>query len=84
VDADRFSFTYEEAASLAETLGYSNAAPVIRSLKGYGLTMAERKPEKTVRGFHSNSHDRWSGPGSSSCHGGSGWQQISGFAGDEG
>ncbi len=78
---DRTSFTFEEACTVAEALGLSLPTPVIRGLKDYGFTMAERPVEKRVRGFTSNSHDRWSAYPS---HGGSGWQQIAGFAGDEG
>ena len=81
---DRTSFTFEEAVGIAEARGQSVPTYVIRELRDWGLTMVPREPEKHVRGFTSNSHDRWSGPGSSPTHGGSGWEQINGFAGQKG
>ena len=84
LDDDRLNFTFSEAEALAFELGYSVATPVIRSLKTLGFTMEERMPERRVRTISSNSHDRWTGPGSSPTHGGSGWEQVSGFAGQEG
>lgn len=84
LDNERTTFTFEEAETLALELGYALATPVIRALKALGLGMEERLPVKACRTFHSNSHDRWSGKGSCPTHGGSGWQQIAGFAGDEG
>jgi hypothetical protein len=83
VDDDRTSFTFEEADSLAEDLKVTTAK-VIRDLKAYGLTYEGRLAEKRVRGFTSNPHDRWFGPGSSPTHGGSGYEQIAGFGGREG
>jgi len=50
-------------------------------LEGWGLSLAHRPSERHVRGFTANSHDRFYGPGSSPMHGGSGWEQINGFAG---
>ncbi len=81
---ERKTFTFNEAENLALELGYALATPVIRALKALGLGMEERQPERRVRTVSSNSHDRWSGPGSCKTHGGSGWEQITGFAGDEG
>ena len=81
---DRTSFTFEEACTVAEALGLSLPTPVIRGLKEYGFTMVERPTEKRVRGYRTSSHDRFFGPGSSPSHGGSGWEQIAGFAGQEG
>jgi hypothetical protein len=81
LDDGRTEFTYEEADTLAEALGLSIAAPVIAALKGYGFTMAERLPEKRIRGFHTNNHDRFQ---ACPMHGGSGWEQISGFGGQNG
>ena len=80
MDDDRTSFTFTEADELAKTLQVSTAK-VIRDLKAYGLTYCGRPNEKSVRGFTSNSHDRWSG---NPCSGGSGWEQVTGFAGQEG
>ena len=81
LDNDRTEFTYSEAEVWAEELGLSTAAPVIRALKEYGFTMTPREPEKKVRGFHANNHDRWI---ASPSFGGSGWEQITGFAGQKG
>lgn len=84
VEDDRTTFTYDEAVLLSEALGLSCASTTIRGLRAYGLVMEERHSEKRVRGYTTSSHDRYFGPGSSSCHGGSGWEQIGGFAGDAG
>ena len=81
---DRTSFTFVEAESLAIELGYSLPTTVIHALKAAGLTMEERGVVKHIRTISSNSHDRWTGPGSCASHGGSGWEQISGFAGQKG
>jgi len=80
MDDDRTSFTFAEADELAETLGVLTAQ-VIRDLKAYGLTYDGRTTERKVRGFTTNSHDRWNG---NPCSGGSGWEQVTGFAGQEG
>ncbi len=50
-------------------------------LEGWGLSLAHRPSERRVRGFTANPHDRWSAFPS---HGGSGWEQISGFSGPGG
>ena len=84
LDEDRTEFTYEEAVLIAKNLKHSVATLVIRDLKSYGFTMTERGIPKRVRGFTTSSHDRYYGPGSSKMHGGSGHEQISGFAGQKG
>lgn len=84
LDNDRTTFTFEEACELAEAIGHSVPTLVIRSLKAYGFTPGVRCPEKRVRTISSSNHDRWFGPGSSPTHGGSGWEQITGFAGRQG
>jgi hypothetical protein len=81
---DRTSFTFGEAEKLAFELGFSLAAPVIKGLKDRGLGMDERIPPRRVRGVRTSSNDRWFGPGSCPTSGGSGWEQISGFAGQQG
>ena len=81
---DRTEFTFDEAVALSEALGQSVPVYVIRGLKALGFTMEPREIPKEVRGFNSNSHDRWSGKGSCPTHGGSGHEQITGFAGQEG
>ena len=50
-------------------------------LEGYGLRFVERPQVKRVRTVSSNPHDRWHG---NPCGGGSGWEQITGFAGPPG
>jgi hypothetical protein len=80
LDNDRTSFTYQEAEVLAEKLECLPSA-VIKALKDFGFTMETREPEKKVRGFRSNNNDRWSAYPS---HGGSGHEQINGFAGEVG
>ena len=83
LDEERDTFTGEEL----QLLSY-NTRTVHRTvrvqLEGYGLKLAERPKAQRVRGFTVSSHDRWYGPGSSPSHGGSGWEQIAGFAGREG
>jgi len=84
LDEGRNSFTFEEAEGLAATLGQSVATLVIRELKSYGFTMVAREVPRRIRGFQTSSNDRWFGLGSCKTSGGSGWEQISGFAGQEG
>ncbi len=76
-------FTHEDVVKLAKRTQTSDPK-IIQEMESYGLTMVARREPKRVRGFQSNSHDRFYGPGSSKMHGGSGWEQISGFAGQEG
>lgn len=83
MDDDRETFTHVELRALAMNTQQSGSK-IRPMLEGYGLKLAIREPEKHVRGFGTNSHDRWHGPGSSATHGGSGWEQINGFAGRRG
>jgi len=53
-------------------------------LESYGLRFVGRPVVRRTRGFTANPHDRFYGPGSSPMHGGSGWEQVSGFAGQTG
>lgn len=79
-DEDRSSYDYEDLKQLMGSLRRS--AQVVREeLCSWGLTLVERQKERKVRGLNSNNHDRWA---SSGCHGGSGYEQISGFAGKAG
>jgi hypothetical protein len=83
MDDDREQFRHVELRALA--LNTRTSGSVVREqLEGYGLTLAVREVPKKTRGFSSNSHDRWYGPGSSNSHGGSGNDQIQGFAGRRG
>lgn len=83
IDDERTVFTHQEMACLNRRLGVP-VRTIRRELEGYGLTLALREKERHVRGFSSNPHDRWHGPGSCPTHGGSGWSQIMGMAGQEG
>lgn len=80
---ERTEFTLDDVVVLADRTQMSNPK-IIHELKSYGFTMATRVPPKKVRGYQTSSHDRWFGPGSSKTHGGSGWEQITGLAGQEG
>ncbi len=83
LDDERTSFTFAEAEELSTELGFSTAVEVIKGLRARGCAMDERLPERKIRGFRSNSHDRYCDP-ENKAHGGSGWEQISGFAGQTG
>lgn len=83
MDEDRTMFDHNDLGELACGLQRSRCK-VREELEGFGLTLAPRAFEKRVRGFTTSSNDRWFGPGSSNSHGGSGWEQIAGFAGRKG
>ena len=82
LDDDRDHFTTADMQAL-------NAATQMRlqdirkELEGYGLLFVPRAPLRRIRGFTSNPHDRWYGPGADRTYGGSGWEQILGWAGDK-
>jgi hypothetical protein len=80
MDDERTTFNHEELGELAFTLQTSRSK-VRAELEAYGLTLAARPVMKSVRGFTANNHNRWDG---NPCGGGSGWEQISGFAGRNG
>jgi hypothetical protein len=80
---DETHVPFEELLALSEEVGL-NLAVVVGLAKTAGLEIGARQVPKTVRGFTSNSHDRWYGKGSCPTHGGSGWEQIAGFAGQKG
>ncbi len=84
LDNDRTSFTFMEAEQVARGLGHSTPVYAIRAIREYGLQMETRVEPKSVRGFQTSSHDRWYGPGACRTHGGTGWEQITGFGGQEG
>ena len=79
-DEDLCSYTHEDLNKLMFVLRRS-AQDVRLELETWGLTLVERPKERKVRGLNSNNHDRWVNSG---CHGGSGYEQISGFAGKAG
>jgi len=77
-------FDYRHISALKVNLRMS-ANKVRAALEEYGLKMRSRRREgKEIRTIGSNPHDRWYGPGSSRTHGGSGWEQILGRAGQKG
>ena len=83
VDDERTTYSCQELQCLCYSLSMSTR-PIKEMLSDWGLTLAGRAKAKRVRGLNTNSHDRWYGPGSSPTHGGSGWEQINGFAGQKG
>jgi hypothetical protein len=83
MDEEQDQFTHEDLGELAYGLQRSRNK-VRADLESYGLKLAPRAFEKRTRGFTTSSNDRWFGPGSSPMHGGSGWEQINGFAGQKG
>ena len=73
-------FDWRHLNCLALRLQRSN--PGLRQeLESYGLRCRPRPSPKRIRGYTDNPHDRWYG---NPCGGGSGWEQIMGFAGREG
>lgn len=82
-DDERDVFTHADVNAIAQATQTSHHK-VREELEGYGLRLARRANEKAVRGFTTNSNDRYYGPGAEKMHGGSGWEQINGFGGQEG
>jgi hypothetical protein len=80
MDDESSTFTHVDLGHIAARTRQSRCV-VRKRLEGYGLSLELRDNEKRVRGFSTSSHDRWYGPGSSKSHGGSGHEQIAGFAG---
>lgn len=80
LDAGETEAPWHLCDAIAEELGCATYA-IIQEAKRQGLSVGKRGVAKRVRTISSNPHDRWS---ASPTHGGSGWQQVSGFAGDEG
>ena len=76
-------FDWRHLAVLAWNLHRSRRA-IKEELISYGLVFKGRPNVHRIRTIGDNPHDRWFGPGSSPTHGGSGWEQIDGFAGREG
>jgi hypothetical protein len=80
-DDDREYFDHEDLTLLAVALKLS-PNKITPQLEEWGLRRKYREREKSPRGVHSScDHDRWWGPGSEKTHGGSGQDQINGFAG---
>jgi hypothetical protein len=83
LDDEVDTFTAGDVDKIAQATKTSHHK-VREELETYGLCLARRAPEKSVRGFQTNSNDRYYGKGSERTHGGSGWEQINGFGGQEG
>lgn len=81
IDDDRTTFTLADCQALGVSIRLSNQK-IRLALESYGFKFIPPEHGRTVRGFTSNSHDRWYGPGSAATHGGSGQTNIAGFAGD--
>jgi len=82
VDDDQPACSFSEAERLAEDLQV-HVSVVVREIRSYGIEMTREVP-KRVRGYRTSSQDRYFGPGCSKTHGGSGYEQITGFGGREG
>lgn len=82
LEEGRTTFQHYDAGRLSAATGRT-AAEIRAELQSWGLRV-EELPRPKGRGFLSSSHDRYFGPGSEKMHGGSGWEQVNGFAGDEG
>lgn len=79
LDDERDEYTHEELGAL----NFRTRTPINairKELEGYGFRLANRPVEKKVRGFSSNSNDRWFGPGSMPTHGGAGIDPTTGRA----
>lgn len=79
LDDEREEYTHEDLAAL----NFRTRMPIAmirKELESYGFKLAGRAPEKQVRGFTSNSHDRWHGKGSLPTHGGAGIDASTGRA----
>ena len=81
VDDERTQYTKLEMQHLAVSVEKPEAWVSIQ-LKSWGLSIEEQRFLKHTRGFTTSSNDRWYGPGSSNMYGGSGAEQINGFAGN--
>lgn len=79
LDDDKTEFTHTDLSAIAFNMRKSIS--IVRlELESWGLTLAARPVLASKRGFKSNSHDRWTGPGSSPTHGGSGIDTSTGRA----
>ncbi|MCR4330432.1 MAG: hypothetical protein NUV49_00935 [Patescibacteria group bacterium] len=83
IDDEREEFTAVDLQTLSFELRTSIVTLRV-ALENYGLKLAVRGTTSLPRGFNANSHDRWYGPGACKSHGGSGHEQIAGFAGRRG
>jgi hypothetical protein len=83
LEDERASFNVTELVALSRDV--KKSYHVVRlELESYGFTFERRKHETHARGVSSNDNDRWYGRGADKTSGGSGWEQITGFAGHNG
>jgi hypothetical protein len=80
LEDEKVEFSHLELRAIALNTKTSGSK-VRASLESYGLRLADRPVDKTVRGFTANPHNRWIESGN---FGGSGGDQIIGFAGRNG
>lgn len=80
MDDERTDFTHLELRALALNARQSGSK-IRTALEAYGLSLRHREAHKTTRGFNSWDNNRWAG---NPCGGGSGHEQIRGFAGQTG
>lgn len=80
LDDEREEFTHLDLGCLNRRLGIPTRTIRV-ALEDFGFRLKIREKERSIRGFTANSHDRWAG---NPCAGGSGWEQIPGFAGHQG
>jgi len=80
IDDEREIFTTADMQQLNRAT-HLRLQIIRKELERYGLKFVPRLPVKRVRGFTSNPHDRYS---ACPMYGGSGWEQISGWAGEKG
>lgn len=92
LDDERETVTRGEIATMAQNLPFVNEKPrplsevndavlAYAASCGYALKLAEPVRPKVVRGINSWDHNRYAG---NECAGGSGHEQIAGWAGQEG
>ena len=79
LDDDQTEYDYRHLQCLNYRCGITHHA-IRKELGEWGLTLKRRAVERRVRGFNANSHDRWSGPGSSPTHGGGGGDSLIGMS----
>jgi hypothetical protein len=82
-DDERDVFDHRDLAALNYATR-RRRGDIRRELEALGFKLAVREPGRRVRGFDTSSNDRYWGPGSERTYASSGWEQISGFAGQEG
>lgn len=83
IEDDDLEFDWRHLAALAWNLRLGRDK-IREELLRYGLCFVPKPQGRRIRTIGDNPHDRWFGPGSSPTHGGSGWEQVAGFAGQKG